>query len=83
MANVAVRRSTVYRKFNLWKAVGNTLLFVTVAVVALLTIFPIYWMLVSTFQPSEFTLHYPPPLIPQQITFNQFALLFDNHPVAL
>ena len=83
MANIALSRSPGYQKFNLRKAVGNTMLYVTVAVVAVLTLFPIYWMLVSTFQPSEFTLNYPPPLIPQVITFTQFALLFDNHPIAL
>ena len=34
------------------------------AAVILVTIFPIYWMLVSTFQPNKYTLHYPPPLFP-------------------
>jgi multiple sugar transport system permease protein len=58
-------------------------LYLVVTAVSLLTIFPIYWMLVSTFQPSKFTLHYPPPLFPQEITFNQFAELFANHPIAL
>ena len=39
---------------------------ITVAVVSVITIFPIYWMLVSTFQPNKYTLHYPPPLFPQE-----------------
>lgn len=82
MANIAMSRP-VHQKFNLRKATGKTVLYVTVAAVSLLTLFPIYWMLVSTFQPSKFTLHYPPPLIPVEITFNQFAMLFGNHPVAL
>jgi len=82
MANIAMSQ-TGYRKFNLRRTVGNTVLYVTVAAVALLTLFPIYWMLVSTFQPSKFTLHYPPPLIPQEITFNQFAELFTNHPIGV
>jgi multiple sugar transport system permease protein len=58
-------------------------LYVAVAAVAILTIFPIYWMLVSTFQPSKYTLHYPPPLFPQEITLHQFAELFANHPIAV
>ena len=58
-------------------------LYVTVAAVSLLTIFPIYWMLVSTFQPNKYTLHYPPPLFPQAISFTEFNLLIENHPIAL
>jgi multiple sugar transport system permease protein len=61
---------------------GRVALYVVVAAVSIATFFPIYWMLVSTFQPSKYTLHYPPPLIPQEITFHQFADLFANHPIA-
>jgi multiple sugar transport system permease protein len=63
------------------RTLGKILLYVAVALVSLMTIFPIYWMLVSTFQPSKYTLHYPPPLFPQEITFHQFADLFANHPI--
>jgi multiple sugar transport system permease protein len=58
-------------------------LYFVVAAVALITFFPIYWMLVSTFQPNQYTLHYPPPLIPKAITFTQFSELFLNYPVAI
>ncbi|MEZ4676783.1 MAG: carbohydrate ABC transporter permease [Caldilineaceae bacterium] len=54
-----------------------------VIVVAVVTFFPIYWMLVSTFQPNEYTLRFPPPLFPKAITVRQFAELFLNHPLAL
>ena len=58
-------------------------LYSTVLVVCLTTFFPIYWMVVSTLQPNEYTLHFPPPLFPQEITFGQFAELFVAHPVAI
>ena len=61
---------------------SRMLLYLLVAIVSIMTIFPIYWMLVSTFQPSKYTLHYPPPLFPQEIAFTQFADLFANHPIA-
>jgi len=83
MANIVASTGITYRKSRLGQTLSKIVLYVTVAVVSLLTIFPIYWMLVSTFQPSKYTLHYPPPLFPQEITFNQFAELFANHPVAL
>jgi multiple sugar transport system permease protein len=67
--------------------VGRTLLnlaiYALIILVAVVTFFPIYWMLVSTFQPNEYTLRFPPPLFPKEITVRQFAELFANHPLAL
>jgi multiple sugar transport system permease protein len=83
MANLAPVLPATHSKFNLSRVLGTILLYLTVALVGLITIFPIYWMLVSTFQPNEYTLHYPPPLFPQEITFSQFSQLFANHPIAL
>src|SRR6478672_8033949 len=83
MANMAIPSQTMRKKARPGQVLLRIVLYILVAGVSLLTIFPIYWMLVSTFQPSKFTLHYPPPLFPQEITFNQFADLFANHPIAL
>ena len=57
--------------------------YVAVFGVGLITIFPVYWMAVSTFQPNKYTLHFPPPLFPKEIVITQFAELFGHHPVAL
>jgi multiple sugar transport system permease protein len=62
---------------------GRIALYILVIAVSLLTAFPIYWMLVSTVQPSKYSMHYPPPLIPQEIAFGEFGNLFANHPIAL
>ena len=80
--NVPTMANTPSRKLKWGQTFGNLVLYVTVALVSLVTIFPIYWMLVSTFQPSKYTLHYPPPLFPKEITFYQFAELFANYPLA-
>jgi multiple sugar transport system permease protein len=82
MANLAAGARTTQRQTRLGPLLGRLVLYLTVAAVSLLTIFPIYWMMVSTFQPSKYTLHYPPPLFPQEITFHQFSELFTNHPIA-
>ena len=82
MAQIAATPPTTHKRPKPSRVLGRVLLYVTVAFVAMLTIFPIYWMLVSTFQPSKYTLHYPPPLFPQEITLHQFADLFANHPIA-
>lgn len=83
MSSITPRARTIHKRSTLDKLLGKIILYLVVAIVSVLTIFPIYWMLVSTFQPSKYTLHYPPPLFPQEITFNQFSELFANHPVAL
>jgi multiple sugar transport system permease protein len=83
MANMAIPTRTIHKKVHLGQTLRKLVLYALVTVVSVLTIFPIYWMLVSTFQPSKFTLHYPPPLFPQEITFTQFGELFANHPIGL
>ena len=83
MANISAGVQTIHRRPKLGKILRKLALYVMVAAVSLLTFFPIYWMLVSTFQSSKYTLHYPPPLFPQEIIFNQFADLFANHPIGL
>ncbi|MCB9157619.1 MAG: carbohydrate ABC transporter permease [Caldilineaceae bacterium] len=71
------------RQRQMQRMLGKLALNGLVIVVALVTFFPIYWMLVSTFQPNEYTLRFPPPLFPKEITIRQFAELFVNHPLAL
>lgn len=82
MANITASAQTIHRRPKPGQVLRKLVLYLLVTLVSVLTIFPIYWMIVSTFQPSKFTLHYPPPLFPQEITFTQFAELFANHPVA-
>jgi multiple sugar transport system permease protein len=83
MAHIEAGARAPYGYLKLRQQLGRVVLYVTVAAVSLLTFFPIYWMLLSTFQPNKYTLHYPPPLFPQAITFSQFAELFGNYPVAV
>src|SRR5690606_4301900 len=64
------------------KLVQRVLFYLAVIIISFITIFPIYWMMVATFQPSKYTLSYPPPLFPQEITFRQFTDLFQNYPIA-
>lgn len=72
-----------HRRHNLGRTLGAVLRYGTIIGVSLMTFFPIYWMLVSTFQPNEYTMRYPPSLLPQEIQFRQFVDLFANYPIAL
>lgn len=69
-------------KSKLRQTIGSVLLYLAIIFVTLVTIFPVYWMIVATLQPNKYTLHYPPPLFPQEIIFSQFGELFGRHPVA-
>ena len=69
--------------YRLREKISQAAVYVTVAAVSLITVFPVYWMAVSTFQPNKYTMHFPPPLYPKEINFTQFAQLFGEHPVAL
>ena len=64
------------------RLLNSALLYLTVAVVSLIIVFPVYWMMISTFQPSKYILHFPPPLLPQELYFDQFGELFNEHPIA-
>ncbi len=81
MASIVEPAQATPRNILLGRTISRVGLYVTVGAVSLLTFFPIYWMLVSTFQPNKYTLHYPPPLIPQAITLREFSILFHDYPV--
>src|SRR5262245_59546649 len=83
MTTLATNPRPTQTSNNLRKVIGRIALYISVITVSLITFFPIYWMIVCTIQPNQYTLHFPPPLFPQAITFGQFAELFANHPVAL
>ncbi|MCB0109524.1 MAG: carbohydrate ABC transporter permease, partial [Caldilineaceae bacterium] len=78
-----INRQRKPQRTRVGRTVLNLALYGLVIAVAVITFFPIYWMLVSTFQPNEYTLRFPPPLFPKEITVRQFAELFVNHPLAL
>ena len=82
MATVAQGRETTASRERLGRILGRVTLYATVLAVGALTLFPIYWLLMSTFEPDKYILRFPPSLVPQAITFDQFALLFNGYPVA-
>jgi multiple sugar transport system permease protein len=71
------------KSINFKQIIQQIALYFAIAIVSIVTLFPIYWMVVSTFQPNKYTLHYPPPLFPKEITVTQFAGLLENFPLLL
>ena len=83
MTTIAAGAGPTHKKHNISKTISSIALYAAVLAVSVMTIFPIYWMMVSTFQPNKYTMRFPPPLFPQEISFTQFSLVFENYPIAL
>ncbi len=56
--------------------------YVGIIVVCAVALFPVYWMVVGTFQPEEDTLSYPPSLFFKGFTFSAITSLFKDQPLA-
>jgi len=83
MAEITAEMRQAHRKAASRVVLGRVGLYGLIGVLSLASLFPVYWMMVCTFQPDKYTLHWPPPLIPVAITFNQWVPLFQDHPLAV
>jgi multiple sugar transport system permease protein len=54
----------------------------TLILVCAVVFFPVYWMLLSAIQPTEYSLSYPPPLTPRGFNWDAYAQLFREKPIA-
>lgn len=52
-----------------------------VILICAITFFPIYWMFVTTIQPTKLTLHFPPSLWPQAFDLSSYRQVFEKQPV--
>ena len=55
--------------------------FALVVVLTVVTIFPIYWMLLTAVQPNHYNVLYPPGFVPAAIDLTSFVLVFQNYPL--
>jgi multiple sugar transport system permease protein len=55
--------------------------YVVVVAVTALTMFPIYWMLLTAIQPTQFNIIFPPLFVPGGIDLTNFAKAFGNYPL--
>lgn len=68
-------------RYRASKQAGRIGYYLLVILVLGITFFPIYWMVVTTIQPTKYTTHYPPPLFPKGTRLQAFTNLFDNKPI--
>jgi multiple sugar transport system permease protein len=72
----AARRARKVRK-----RIGTTLYYLTLIVVVVIVFFPIYWMMVTTFQPTKYSTHFPPPLYPHDFNVDVFRVIFAKQSI--
>lgn len=53
---------------------------VVIAVTAV-TVFPLYWMLLTAIRPSQYSIQYPPYFLPQRIDLSSFTRVFQTYPL--
>ena len=61
---------------------GTVVRILVLVVVCVAVLFPVYWMVLSTFQPEGKTLSFPPPVIPVGFNFSAISQLFRDQPIA-
>ncbi len=69
------------RSFRWRKKISKASYGALVVLVCTITFFPIYWMLVTTVQPTRETLRYPPSLIPRVIDLTAYRDVFAKEPI--
>jgi multiple sugar transport system permease protein len=63
------------------KQVSQGAYYLMVLVVVVIAAFPLYWMVVTTIQPTKYTLHYPPSLLPKGARLQTFVDLWNGKPI--
>jgi multiple sugar transport system permease protein len=64
------------------KKIRRVVRYVGIIGVCVVALFPVYWMVVGSFQPEDDTLSYPPSLFFKGFTFSAITSLFKDQPLA-
>lgn len=61
--------------------IGRAAFYLAVIAVTAITIFPLYWMLLTAIRPATYSVLYPPYFLPQQIDLSSFVRVFQTYPL--
>lgn len=64
------------------EAVLDTLTYVVLGVLLILIVFPLFWMLVTSFKPLSEVRRYPPTILPQTFTLENYVDIWQQYPFA-
>ncbi len=71
---------TTMQQSVLWNRITRILLYVTIAVLFILVVFPFYWMIVTSLQPQDAVFSVPPQLWPAHPTFQNYIDAWNAAP---
>jgi multiple sugar transport system permease protein len=70
----SIRRSVYWNRFN------RVLLYLGIAILFILVVFPFYWMIVTSLQPQDSVMSVPPQLWPKHPTFQNYIDAWNSAP---
>lgn len=71
---------TTIRQSVLWNRINRILLYLTIAVLFVLVVFPFYWMIVTSLQPQDAVFSVPPQVWPKHLTFQNYIDAWNAAP---
>jgi multiple sugar transport system permease protein len=71
------------RETPVWRAIQKTLFWTVVATVVLGTLFPLYWMFVTSARALEENGEFPPPLYPHAWNWLPYIAVFSDFPLGI
>lgn len=71
---------TTMRRSILWNRLNRVLLYLAIAVLFVLVVFPFYWMIVTSLQPQDAVFSMPPQLWPKHLTFQNYVDAWNSAP---
>lgn len=75
-------RAAFHQRAERRRRIKSGTYYLLVLAVCAVTLFPFYWMLVSTIQPTKYSTRYPPPLFPKGLHLTVFKDIFEKYDIA-
>lgn len=71
---------TTMRQSIFWNRFNRVLLYLAIAALFILVVFPFYWMIVTSLQPQDAVFSVPPQLWPRHLTFQNYVDAWNAAP---
>jgi multiple sugar transport system permease protein len=68
------------RQSVFWSRLNRVFLYIAIAVLFVLVVFPFYWMIVTSLQPQDAVFSLPPQLWPKHLTFQNYIDAWNSAP---
>lgn len=71
---------TTMRQSVLWSRINRIFLYLIIAALFVLVVFPFYWMIVTSLQPQDAVMNAPPQLWPRHLTLQNYVDAWNSAP---